>query len=80
MIMVCIIVYIKLNNEQNRVYYLNNNVVHGSHMSNFVFPELSIIESLLSFNSLIKPSARFLTKLSKSINVIDCIHITGTTP
>ena len=31
-----------LNNEQNNIYYLNNSLIHGSHMSNFIFHELSI--------------------------------------
>ena len=54
--------------EQNSIYYLNNSLIHGSHMSNFIFHELSIqkiIELLLSFNRSIKPATRFLTKTSK---------------
>ena len=58
----------KINNEQNSIDYLSNSLIRGSHMSNFIFHELSIqkkiIELLLSFNRSKKPSARFLTKTS----------------
>ena len=43
-------------------------LIHGFHMSNFIFQELSmqlIIELLLTFNRSIKPTKRFLTKISK---------------
>ena len=62
----------KLNNDQNSINYLNNSLIHGSNMSNFIFHELSIqkmIELLLCFNRSIKPATRFLTKTSKTINI-----------
>ena len=45
-----------------------NNLIHGFHISNFIFHELSmqlIIELLLTFNRSIKPTTRFLIKISK---------------
>ena len=52
-------------------------------LSNFIFHDLSlhlIIELPLAFNHLIKPTTRFPTKNIKTINVINCIHRSGTTP
>ena len=48
--------------------YMYNNLIHGFHISNFIFHELSmqlIIELLLTFNRSIKSTTRFLIKISK---------------
>ena len=53
---------------KNTIYFLYNSLIHGFHMSNFVSHELSvqlIIEFLLTYNRLVKPTTRFLTKISK---------------
>ena len=53
---------------KNTIYYLYNNLIHAFHMLNFIFHKLSmqlIINLLLTFNRSIKPTIRFLTKISK---------------
>ena len=53
---------------KNTICYLYNHLVHGFHISNFIFHELSmqlIIELLLTFNRSIKPTTRFPIKISK---------------
>ena len=58
-------------------------LIHGFHMSNLIFHNLSmqlIIALVLTFNHLIKPTTRFLTKILKLSNVINSIHSAGTTP
>ena len=53
---------------KNTMYYLYNSLIHGFHISNCIFHELSIqliIEFSLTFNRSVKPTTRFLTKISK---------------
>ena len=57
MIMYIVIINIKLYKVEhwykNAMYYLYNNLIHGFHISNFIFHELSMqlmIELLLTFN------------------------------
>ena len=54
--------------KKNTIYYLYNILIHRFHNSNLIFHELSIqliIEFLQTFNRLVKPTTRFLTKISK---------------
>ena len=49
-------------------YKLYNSLIQGFHISNCIFHELSIqliIEFSLTFNRSVKPTTRFLTKISK---------------
>ena len=53
---------------KNTMYYLYDSLIHRFHMSNFIFHELSIqliFEFSLTFNRSVKPTTRFLTKISK---------------
>ena len=48
--------------------FLYNSLIHGFHISNCIFHELSIqliIKFSLTFNRSVKPTTRFLTKISK---------------
>ena len=53
--------------KNTTIYYLINSLIHGFHMSNFIFYELSmqlIIEFLLTLNRSVK-TIRFLIKILK---------------